>query len=406
MNSGTVKMRYVFCITSLLFFCISVNANTCEKQNTDFYNERTENMSNKKELQKNLSVSQKRPQEPLRPYPYHEEEVTYKNKEAGVLLSGTFTIPKGPGPFPAVILIAGSGRYGRDATLCGHKTMLVLADHLTRQGIAVLRFDKRGCGSSTGNFEISTCEDFAGDVQAGIKYIKSRKEINTNHIGLIGHSEGGLISSMVAAETQNVAFVVMMASPGVIGEEIVYEQCALLARAEGETEEAITKGHKVLSQICDIIKKEADDQVAKKKILAIHKEHLAKLSETQKNAVETSMLNEFFEFIIRTIPWIRILLTFEPASVLKKVKVPVLALFCDRDLLVPIKQNLLPFRKALEVSGNNDYTILQMPELNHRFQHCKIGTESEYTEIEETMAPEVLKIISEWIVARTIKDKK
>jgi pimeloyl-ACP methyl ester carboxylesterase len=356
------------------------------------------NKNDKKETQPT-----KRPQEPLRPYPYHEEEVTYANKEAGVVLAGTLTMPRGSGPFPAVILIAGTGPHTRDAEMCGHKTMLVLADHLTRQGIAVLRFDKRGCGVSSGSFELATSLDFANDVQAGIQYLKSRKEINAKQIGLIGHSEGGTVASIVIAKSQDVAFVVMLASTGVNGEEVLYEEYILFAQAMGEAEEAITKGHKLLSQMVAIVKKEADIEIARKKIRTLRTEYLEKLSEAQRKSYQTSTLNEFVEFLMSYFHWLRFFLTFEPTTALKMIQVPVLALFCERDLLVPPKQNLLPFRKALEESGNNDCTILQMPELNHRFMHCKIGTEIEYAEIEETMSPEVLKIVSEWIEAKTIK---
>jgi pimeloyl-ACP methyl ester carboxylesterase len=344
-----------------------------------------------------------RPQEPLRPYPYHEEEVTYNNNEAGVSLAGTLTMPHRSEPFPAVVLIAGSGPHARDAEICGHKTMLVLADHLTRQGIAVLRFDKRGCGVSTGSFELATSLDFASDVQAAIQYLKTRKEINIKHIGLIGHSEGALIASMVAAESHDVSSVILLGCPGVTGEETCYEQCALLARGMGETEEAIAMGPKLLQQMFAIVKTEADIEKAKKKIANIRTQYLATLSEAERKAHQTSILNEFFQLIINYFLGIHSYITFDPAPVLKKIKVPVLALFGERDLLVSPKQNLSPLSKALIESGNNDYTVLQIPELNHRFQHCKIGTESEYVDIEETMSSEILKIISEWIVARTIK---
>ena len=222
--------------------------------------ERTQEMNNKnnKETVSKQPSQPKRPQEPLRPYPYYEEEVLFANNGAGIMLAGTITVPHGSGPFPAAILIAGTGRHARDAEVCGHKTMLVLSDYLTRHGIAVLRFDKRGCGISTGNFEMATSIDFASDVQAGIEYLKTHKEINWKQIGFVGHSEGGLIATMVAAESRDVAFVVILASAGVNGEEIICKQYTLLAQAEGEAEEAISMGHKLLSQMIDIVKKEAD----------------------------------------------------------------------------------------------------------------------------------------------------
>ncbi len=362
---------------------------------------------NNKTAKKNMQVKRvdhpNRPQEPKAPYPYNAEEVTFENKAANVTLAGTLTIPLGNGPFPAVLLIAGSGPHARDAMKGGHKTMLVLADHLTRQSIAVLRFDKRGCGASTGNFATATSADFASDVQAGIEYLKSRKEINIKQIGLVGHSEGGLIASMVAATSQDLTFVVIMASPGVIGEDLEYEQCALMSRAAGETEEAVMMEHKLLLQICTTIKQEPDNQTAKEKICTIYAEYMAQLSEAQKKIYGNLFLKNEVSDILSSLPWFRFFLALDPVSALKKVTVPVLAFFCERDLVVPIKQNLLPFSKALKESGNKDYTILQMPELNHLFQHCNIGTEKEYATIEETISPEVLKIIAKWISERTIK---
>ena len=161
-----------------------------------------------------------RKQDPIKPYPYTEEEVVYENKEAGIKLAGTLTLPQSGGPFPAVILITGSGPQNRNEEIMGHRPFLVLSDYLTRRGIAVLRVDDRGIGGSTGNFSQATTEDFAGDVLTGIEFLKNRKEIDPSRIGLIGHSEGGLIAPMVAVKSPDIAFIVLMAAPGVTGEEI------------------------------------------------------------------------------------------------------------------------------------------------------------------------------------------
>jgi len=183
-----------------------------------------------------------RPQEPKKPYPYIEEEVVYKNKEAEITLAGTLTLPPGKSSLPAVLLITGSGPQDRNETIYGHYPFMVLADYLTRQGIAVLRVDDRGVGESTGDFSLATSEDFASDVLAGIEYLKTRKEINPEQIGLIGHSEGGLIAPMVAIKSPDVAFIILMAGTGLTGEEILYLQGALISRAMGVSEEDITKG--------------------------------------------------------------------------------------------------------------------------------------------------------------------
>ena len=334
---------------------------------------------------------------------YHETEVKYENKAGRVMLSGTLTIPRGTETFPAVILISGSGQHARDYCGLEHEFFRVFADHLARQRIAVLRFDKRGCCGSTGDFEIATVQDFASDVQAGIEYLKSRPEINTKHIGLIGHSEGATVASMVAAESPDANFLVMLGGPGVNLEALSYVQRSLIGRAIGETEETIAMGCELLSQIYIIVKKEADVKVAKERICAVHTEYLAKLPKAKRKAVEDSFpANQVFE-TIKYYPWLRFAITFEPASVLKKVKVPVLALFGELDLRVPPAQNLLPVSRALEESGNSDHTVLVLPKLNHQFQHCKTGSPRENAKIEETIAPEILEMISKWILERTGK---
>ncbi|MCZ8215835.1 MAG: alpha/beta hydrolase, partial [Cyclobacteriaceae bacterium] len=162
-----------------------------------------------------------RPQEPAKPYPYYSEDVTFENKSAGISLAGTLTLPKKEGIFPVVILISGSGPQNRDEELMGHKPFLVLSDHLTKNGIAVLRYDDRGTALSKGDFKTATSADFATDVEAAMAYLKTRKEINKKKIGLIGHSEGGLIAPMVASRSKDVSFIVLLAGPGIPGDSIL-----------------------------------------------------------------------------------------------------------------------------------------------------------------------------------------
>ena len=339
-----------------------------------------------------------RPQEPKFPLPYTEEHISYNNLEAGVTLSGTLTLPASKGPFPIVILIAGSGPNDRDETLLGHKPFLVLADYLTRQGIAVLRFDKRGCGKSTGNYDKATSQDFSDDVLASIAYIKSRKEVNSNQIGLIGHSEGGLIAPMVAAKSKDVAFIVLMAGTGVNGEEILYEQGVLVQRAMGETEDTINQCRKFQEQIFTIVKKESDPQIAAKQLQEIAKNYMATLPETQEKV--TLEILESQAARINT-EWFRYFLTFDPSIALKQVQVPVLALNGELDLQVSSKQNLPVISKALEESENKDFTIIELPKLNHLFQTCETGSIAEYAKIEETISPSALNLIAQWVLART-----
>lgn len=339
----------------------------------------------------------KRPQEPKPPYPYNEEEVSYINPLAPeVTLAGTLTMPKSGGPFPAVILITGSGALDRNETLYGHKPFHVIADHLTRHGIAVLRVDDRGVAKSTGNFKTATDADFATDVLAGIEYLKSRPEINSKQIGLLGHSCGALIGPMVAAQSPDVAFLVMLAGPGMNGEQIIYEQGALVARAEGVSEENIAQERLIQEKIFAVIKEEPDMDKANARLREVLSSMLDQSQDTKKTNEYTDMLLTRLSY-----PWLRHFLVYEPVMALGHVKVPVLVLNGELDLQVPPKQNLPLIEQALKQAGNQDITIVELPKQNHLFQTCQTGAISEYGKIEETMSPSTLDMISDWIVAHT-----
>src|SRR5579883_2826453 len=215
---------------------------------------------------KTEEIRLKRPQEPKKPYPYSEEEVVFDNKTDAVQLAGTLTLPKGGGPFPAVVLITGSGPQDRDETLFGHRPFLVLADYLTRRGIAVLRVDDRGVGKSTGDFNKATVEDFAKDTFAGLEYLKSRKEIDGKRIGLIGHSEGATVASLLASRSTEVAFIVLMAGPGLKGDELWYSQTALMLKAAGASAQQVKKYRQVQKQLVAIIQGEKNDKTAEKEL--------------------------------------------------------------------------------------------------------------------------------------------
>jgi pimeloyl-ACP methyl ester carboxylesterase len=331
----------------------------------------------------------RRPQEPARPYPYNEEEVSFENKAAqGVVLAGTLTTPPGAGPHPAVVLITGSGPQDRDESLMGHKPFLVLADHLTRAGIAVLRYDDRGAGKSKGDFSSATSEDFASDAAAALAFLKSRPGIDGARVGLLGHSEGGLIAPMVAVRNGGVAFLVMLAGPGVAGEQILYEQGQAILRAQGAPEDARRQQLEVQKRMFAVIREEKDPSAAEKKLLAaLPLQDPA--AERQIKAANT--------------PWMRFFLFYEPAETLAKVKVPVLALFGELDLQVLPSQNLPAVAAALERARNADFAVVKLPRLNHLFQTATTGAVSEYGQIEETMSPRALETISSWILARVRK---
>lgn len=327
----------------------------------------------------------RRPQNPVKPYPYLEEDVTFGNQSAGIKLAGTLTAPRAKGPFPAVLLIAGSGPHGRDETVFGHKPFLVLSDYLTRKGILVLRYDKRGCGQSGGNYAVATTADFSTDAEAGVAYLKSRPEVNPHKIGLIGHSEGGVIAPMVAARDPDVAFIVMMAGSGVQGDQILVEQTLLISEAMGESPEKAEKGAAEEREVLALVKQEKDEAV-------LEKEVREKIGETVPVAQIGAEIKQL------TSPWFRYFIFYDPATALRKVTCPVLALNGEKDLQVPPDQNLPAIRKALEAGGNKHFEVVELAGLNHLFQTAKTGAPAEYAGIEETISPVALEKIASWVL--------
>ncbi len=325
-----------------------------------------------------------RPQNPVKPYPYREEEVGYDNQAQKVHLSGTLTIPKAEGKHPAVVLITGSGPQDRDESLMGHRPFLVLSDYLTRQGIVVLRADDRGVGKSTGVFEKATTADLATDAEAGLSYLKTRPEVDPKKMGLIGHSEGGIIAPMIAALNPDVAFIVMMAGTGVRGDEVMPAQVRAILEASGKSHAEAEKAaadQRTLILFSEHEREKAPLQAKIREVLG------AKLSDTQVEA----QLNQ-----LRS-PWFQYFSQYDPAVALRKVACPVLAINGDKDLQVLPDQNLPPIREALKSSGNPKYEVAELPGLNHLFQTAKTGSPSEYPEISETIAPVALQKISSWI---------
>jgi len=342
-----------------------------------------------------------RPQEPKKPYPYIEEEVVYENKEVGITLAGTLTLPPRKGPFPAVLLITGSGPQDRNETIYNHRPFLVLADYLTRQGIAVLRVDDRGVGESTGDFSQATSEDFASDVLAGIEYLKARKEINPKQIGIIGHSEGGLIAPMVAVKSPDLAFIILMAGTGLTGEEILYLQGALISRVMGVSEEDIAKNRQFNEKIFSLIKEEKDEKIIEEKLRQMFMGDWAELNEEEKSKIGDP--EEYLKVQLQSLlsPWLKFFLTYDPKPTLSKVKCPVLAINGEKDLQVPPKENLSAIEEALIAGGNKNFTVKELAGLNHLFQTAQTGLPTEYAKIEETISPVALKIVGDWILEQT-----
>ena len=334
-----------------------------------------------------------RPQNPKKPYPYREEEVTFVNPKAQISLAGTLTIPSGQGPFPAAILIAGSGPHDRDENVAGHRPFLVLADHLTRKGVAVLRYDKRGIGKSTGKYDQATTEDFASDATAALDYLKSRKEINSKRIGLIGHSEGGLIAPMIASRSSDVAWIVLLAAPGLKGEQIMLLQSELILKAAGFDDERIARARDFNLQSYALARKERDPEVLETKLADLVD------STGMSTTLPPTMLKPQAQMM--TSPWFRFFLDYDPVPALKKTQCPVLAINGDKDLQIASKENLVQIENALREGGNKDFQTHELAGLNHLFQHAPTGSPSEYGGIQETFAPEALTFVSDWILKHT-----
>jgi len=329
----------------------------------------------------------RRPQTPVKPYPYHEEEVAFEDAAGHAKLAGTLTLPAGAGPFPAVVLVSGSGPNTRNEPIMAHQLFLVLADHLTRHGIAVLRYDKRGTGASTGDYAKATTQDFANDADAAAAWLRGRKEIDPGKVGLIGHSEGGLIVPMVAVADPKVDFIVMMAGPGVRGDKVLSEQGRLITKAMGLSDEKVADSSALRDQMIAIVRTEKDPVVAAAKMRA-----LVARDPKQKDAPQAVV-----EAQIATMntDWFRFFFNYDPAPALRQVKCPVLAMIGSKDLQVPPDQNLPAIRAAL--AGNPDVEVDEPPGLNHLFQTAKTGAPGEYGEIEETMSPLALDTMTAWI---------
>jgi pimeloyl-ACP methyl ester carboxylesterase len=331
----------------------------------------------------------KRPQNPVKPYPYRDEDVTYENKIQNVTLAATFTVPQGKGPFSAVVLITGSGPQDRDETLLGHKPFLILSDYLTRHGIAVLRADDRGTAKSTGDFKTATTADFATDTEAGIAYLKTRLEVDPRKIGLIGHSEGAVIAPMIAARNPDVAFIVMMAGSGVSGDQVLVAQREAIAVASGTKPEEAAKYAAKEKEMLALI--EAEKVPTEKDDAALEKE----LREKMAGDVPESQIG--LQIKLLTSPWFRYFLTYDPAIALRKVTCPVLVLNGEKDKQVLPQQNLAPIRQALEQANNKHFEVDELPGLNHLFQTANTGSPTEYAQIEETMSPVALEKMATWI---------
>lgn len=345
------------------------------------------------------AVGPERPQTPKPPFPYATREVTYKNDKAGVTLAGTLSIPEGKGPHPAVLMITGSGPQDRDETLFGHKPFAVIADHLTRRGVAVLRVDDRGVGGSTTAESEATSEDFAGDVLAGVKFLREQSEIDGKRIALLGHSEGALIAPMVVAEhPDQVAAIVLLAPPGLPGRDILRSQLATVLIQGGLPREKVDEQLKLQREALDRAAAGADVDELRPLVRELVKAQSGAAAATMDDAQLGALTESAVEQIAGR--WMRFFIRYDPRDALKRVRGPVLVLFGEKDFQVPPKQNLPEVESALKASENADVTIKTLPGLNHLFQEAATGQFAEYAQITQTISPTALDEIAAWLARR------
>lgn len=335
--------------------------------------------------------------------PYHDIEITFQNPHDGVKLAGNLTVPNSPGVHPAVLLIPGGGQMNRDEACFGHRPFKVLADYLARRGIISLRVDRRGCGQSEGTTEKFDIEDLIVDAQAGISYLKTCRQTDIKHIGILGHSLGSIIAPAVANRTADVTFLVLIASPGIWGKEFFCMQAQSIARAAGFAEKDCDNIRTLYNQLFPLLIK---DKIS-------HKEE-----ETAKQLLEQLLMYEDWETrrlvgdesaeekleTLRS-DGVREFLNYDVAAEFSKLRCSVLALNGDRDIQVPSKENLSLIEKSLRSGGNKDFKIVELPGLNHMLQECRTGQITEYGEIKQTISPKALELIGNWIV-NTVKQKK
>jgi pimeloyl-ACP methyl ester carboxylesterase len=338
-----------------------------------------------------------RPQEPGRPYPYREQEVTFRNDAAGISLAGTLTLPRGEGAFPAVVLMSGSGPQDRDEALMGHKPFLILADHLTRAGIAVLRYDDRGIGKSGGNFATATHRDFASDGRAAFQYLKTRPEIDSKRIGLLGHSEGSVYAPLIARDSPDVAYVVLLAGVGVPVRALLDRQAADILKASNLPYEKTPALNAIDDQLYAGLRTIKGETERVDFVRARLREALALYPESLRNALGMSETTIEQQTRMLASPWFVELSQYDPRETLPAIQCPVLALFGTKDMQVAAEPNSAGMKAAFASAGNRRVTIRIFDGLNHLFQHASTGAPAEYGTLEETMAPEVLNTVSSWI---------
>lgn len=349
------------------------------------------------------ALKQERPQHPVSPFPYGTEEVQYINKDGSVTLAGTLTLPKTTARVAAIILITGSGQQDRDETLFGHKPFWVIADALTKQGYAVLRVDDRGMGKSKGDVANATSLDFASDVITSFEYLKTRPEIDPKQIGLLGHSEGGVIAALVAAKKKEVAFMIFLAGPAVPGYAVIEEQGVAMMKITGVPPSVAEEFRMLSRNMSQIVIKAGTKGAAREEFSNEMRKWFPSASPQAKAILSVQTESDAIGYANRAIdqtynPWFRYFLEFDPAAEIKKSTCPVLALYGEKDIQVIPTQNMLPMQKALKASRKEkSFSVQEVKGVNHLFQHCKTCKIDEYGKLTETFATETLDLMLQWL---------
>jgi pimeloyl-ACP methyl ester carboxylesterase len=342
-----------------------------------------------------------RPQEPRAPYPYRAEEVSYDGAVPGVRFAGTLTLPDGSGPFPAALLLTGSGPENRDEEIFGHKPFLVLADYLTRHGIAVLRVDDRGVGGSTGSLSNATLVDLADDANAGLEFLRGRADVAAGRVGLIGHSEGGLVAALAAERAKRPpAYAVLLSSPAVPLDSILRMQSAILGRAAGFSEDRLARERILYRRLHRALQAPGDSAAVAPEVKSIVVELLSALPPEAMKAA--GGVDAVADRQLRTIltPAFRYFIRYDPAPALSALRIPVLALYGEKDTQVPAAENAGSAERIFGAAKHADATVRTLEGLNHLYQTANTGMLAEYGSIEETFAPAALDTVGAWIEAR------
>ena len=342
----------------------------------------------------------KRPQEPQAPFPYREEEVKFKQLKEGFTLAGTLTVPEGPGPFPALVLVSGSGSQNRNEEIFGHKPFWVIADHLTRNGIAVLRYDDRGVGASGGMASGATTADLAIDARSAFEYLAKCDDVDKSRLGMLGHSEGGLIAFMLASEHKDIAFIVSLAGPGVDGKTILLEQSDYISRLSGVSGSVREDNRIVMEKVYDLMAFNETHQTWGDEVIAFTSTYYSSKQRGQysEEDIERAKRNLLASIPESSYAWMKFFVMSDPTPYFASISCPVLALNGRKDCQVLAEQNINAIKSGLQAAGNKQVTTMILPGLNHLFQTSKTGLPSEYNIIEETFSPNALGLISGWIL--------